>query len=257
MNQLQSQEKFEKNAETEFQAFLSQTADLWAKNESQKQVWIEYVTNTSRSQQTTEKVLDFFKIPQQERQKVLDVGCGFGNLLMALQKYFSQVCGLDIEETCVEWSRKRADRAQVACASATEIPWSDREFNLVVSTDVFEHIPYQEQEKAASELMRLLKPGGFGYVEVPNRRQILDEHNRILFGTWLPDVVREQYARMTSKTHSYIRCWERTGRGWKSLFESQGFQVILKPRYLKGLNFLKYFLIPPNRYHIYLIKPTE
>ena len=241
--------------EAEFYAFLSQTADLWAKHDFQKQGWIKYMSDLSRSKQIVEKVIDFFKLSKQQKKKVLDVGCGFGNLLLALQEEFTQVCGIDIEPTCVEWSKKRAGRAEVIDGSATKIPWQDREFDLIISTDVLEHIPYSEQEMAASEMMRVLKPGGCGYVEVPNRLQIVDEHNFLLFGSWLPDKLRKKYAKFVSKKGAYIQCWERTGRGWRKLFEFQGFQVTIKPRYLKGLNFLKYLLIPPNRYHIYLSKP--
>ena len=248
-------QKFQQQTEVEFYSFLSETAELWASSEAHKQLWMQYITDTSRSQQITDKVVDFFKISTAPKEKALDIGCGFGNLLLALQPHFTQVCGLDIEPTCVEWSQKRASGSQVMQASATEIPWSDREFDLVLSTDMFEHIPYQQQEKAAAEIMRVLKPGGYGYVEVPNRLQILDEHNRILFGTWLPDAIRRKYAILKSKKSSYIQCWERTRKGWKELFESQGFEVIIKPRYLRGLEFVKFLLIPPNRYHIYLSKP--
>jgi len=247
----------EKSNEGEFYAFLSQTADLWAKNrpDSQKQDWIKYMSDLSRSEQLIEKVIDFFKPSKQQKKKALDVGCGFGNLLLVLQEEFTQVCGIDIGPKSVEWSKKRAIGAEVMNANATEIPWPDREFDLVTATDVFEHIPYPEQEKAASEMMRVLKLGGYGYVEVPNRLQIRDEHNSLWFGTWLPDKLRKKYAKIAYKNGAYVQCWERTRRGWRKLFESQGFIVTIKPRYLKGLNSLKYFLIPPNRYHIYLTKP--
>lgn len=248
-------EKLQQQKEDQdFYSFLSRTADNWANSESQKQSWISYVTDQSRGEELAQKLVNSFALSDRERRKVLDVGCGFGSLLIALQKRFGQVCGLDYEEKCVEWSQKRAAPAQVVRASATEIPWSEREFDLVISTDVFEHIPYEEQERAVSELIRVLKPGGHGYVEVPNKLQILDEHNRLLFASWLPNPIRKKYVEIASAKQHYLRCWERTGRGWKRLFEAQGFQVELKPRYLKGLNFLKYFLLPPNRFHLYLTK---
>lgn len=242
-------------SELGFRAFLDRTADGWASTEAHKQQWIQYMMDGSRGESVVQNIVDFFGIQTNGENKALDIGCGFGNHLMALQKRFSKVCGVDIEEKCVEWSQKRVPDTEVVQTSATEIPWSDAEFDLVLSTDVFEHISYPEQEQAAAEIMRVMKPNGCGYVEVPNRLQILDEHNRVLFGTWLSDSLREKYSRLVSRKGSYTQCWERTGAGWKKLFEEQGFKVSIKPHYLKNLDFLKYLFIPPNRYHIYLVKP--
>lgn len=146
----------------------------------------------------------------------------------------------------VKWARKRAPRSEVICASATSLPWPDEWFDLVISTDVFEHILYKEQELVASELRRVLKRGGHGFITVSNRFQIFDEHNRVFFATYLPDLARGKHVKGISKNKSYVYCWERTGRGWKNLFESQGFQVGLKPIPMKKWDFLLHIL-PPHR----------
>lgn len=176
---------------------------------------------------------------------------------MVLKPYFEKIYGIDINEIYAEWTRKRAEQSEVICGNAKKLPWSKEWFDLVCATDMFEHVEYGEQELIASELMRVLKPGGYGIIIVPNRFQILDEHNKALFGTWLPTSKREFYVKAMSKNKYYDCCWERTGRGWKRLFEAQGFKVTVKPHFLKGWNFLKYFLVPPNRFKLYLKKPLE
>lgn len=241
-------------SESDFYAFLLKKAELYGFEESKRLYWSQYMMDTSRGKRTVKHILDYFKINYPESYKVLDIGCGFGSLLITLQHHFERVCGIDIDDERVQWAKKRASGSDVICGNATKLPWPDGEFDLVISTDVFEHISYEEQHQAASDLLRVLKPGGRGYLEVPNRFQLLDEHNRVWFGTWLPDSVHEKYVKFILKNESYVPCWERTGKGWKHLFKSQGFQVSIEPHFFNGHTYLKYFLIPPNRYKIYLTK---
>ena len=242
--------------EEEFRGFLySDNSENAGFSPSKKLSWAEYMQDLSRP---VKIVRDFFAdldISPQNRHRALDVGCGFGGLLIALQPYYEEVYGIDINRTFLEWSQKRVANAKVIYANAKQLPWSDQWFDLICATDVFEHLNYQEQELVASELMRVLKPGGAGVIIVPNRFQILDEHNRVFFGTWLPADKRMSYIKALSRNKTYDLCWERTGRDWQRLFESQGFKVKIIPHYIKGWNFLKYFFLPANRFKLYIQKP--
>jgi 2-polyprenyl-3-methyl-5-hydroxy-6-metoxy-1,4-benzoquinol methylase len=248
------QVKMNINYEQDFYNFLMTTASAYGFKESHKQLWVEYMMDTCRSEVIVNNVFKHFNFHDRASKAVLDVGCGYGSLLILLEQYFDRVCGLDIGEEDVAWSKKRSPDSEVICANATNIPWSNGEFDLVISTDVFEHISYGEQKQAASDIWRTLKPGGHAYIEVPNRFQLLDEHHRVLFATWLPDDVRKKYVNLISGNKRYLQCWERSGRAWKELFEAQGFEVTIKPHYLKGISSLRYLLIPPNRFHLYLTK---
>jgi SAM-dependent methyltransferase len=60
----------------------------------------------------------------------------------------------------------RIDSKQVFfCASLASIPLPDRKFNLVLCTEVLEHI--QEHELALDEITRVLAPGGWLVITVP------------------------------------------------------------------------------------------
>jgi 2-polyprenyl-3-methyl-5-hydroxy-6-metoxy-1,4-benzoquinol methylase len=246
-------QKTTNNTDKKLYNYLLNLAEKRGFSEAKKEHWAYYMMETSRAEKTINYILSDFQIKDTENSKVLDIGCGYGSLIVVLKQFFQEVYGIEIESERVEWAQKRTPSAEIICGSATTLPWQDEYFELILSTDVLEHIPYKEQQMVASELMRVLKPGGKAYLELPNRLQILDEHNRILFGTYFPDKIREKYVEFFSR-NSYCQCWERTGRGWKSLFENQGFKVELEAHYPKGLKFLKYFLIPANRYKIYLTK---
>jgi len=228
--------------------FLLQKADEYGFSPEKKLGWAKCMLDTSRGEELVEFLRSYFNINVNlEDSRALDIGCGFGALLMALAKYFNQVSGIEIVEERVLWAKKRSPNAEVICGSATKLPWQNESFDLVTSTDVFEHISYKEQELVASEMLRVLKPGGHGFITVPNRFQVFDEHNLVYFGTWMPSFLREKYVKTISKNNSFLQCWERTGYGWKRLFENQGFKVTLKP-------IQKRKIVPPSRYEIYLTK---
>jgi ubiquinone/menaquinone biosynthesis C-methylase UbiE len=242
--------------EKEFRDYLYTQMQKQGYSQSRQIFWAEYMLDTSRPEKI---IADFFtdlNLKSDRREAALDIGCGFGSLIVAMQPYFQKVCGIDINTTYVEWAKKRAIDSEVMYGNAKELPYEDSSFDLVCATDMFEHIDYEEQKIVATEVMRVLKPGGYGIVIVPNRFQLLDEHNKVWFGTWLPPSKRENYVRMFSQHSYYDRCWERTGKDWKKLFELKGFKVNISSRYLKDLNFLKYSPIPPNRYKLYLQKTS-
>ena len=241
----------------EFRNWIYNQMENQGYSESKKLFWAQYMLDTSRPEKIVKDFFSDLNLPIKKGHRALDVGCGFGSLLIALQPYFEKVYGIDINETYVQWSRKRASHSEVIHANATKLPWPNEWFDLICATDMFEHIDYNQQQLVTSELMRVLKPGGYGIIIVPNRFQILDEHNKVLFGTWLPTSKREFYVRALSKNQHFDKCWERTGSGWKNLFNNQGFQVTLKSHFMKGWNFLKYFLVPPNRYKLYIMKNSE
>ncbi|HEY9624943.1 MAG TPA: class I SAM-dependent methyltransferase [Crinalium sp.] len=246
---------FSQQVEEEFRQFLVERAKTLGFSEAKQAFWAQYMTDTTRIEKVIRQFLDDVDISDHQRHRVLDVGCGFGSSLIALPLYFGQAYGIDTNTAYVEWAKRRAPQAKVVQADARAMPWCDDWFDVVFVNDMLEHVNYDDQKCVASELMRVLKPGGYGVITVPNRYQVFDEHNRVPFGTWLPPSKRELYVRAISPNEHFDRCWERTGRGWQRLFEQHGFAVTRKAHYVKGLNALKYLLVPPNRYKLYLRKP--
>jgi len=261
---LKKQEDIGNEIEKSLHEYILQEANEKGFREPLKSDWIAYMLDRKRVRQVVKSILFHFDITLEERHRVLDVGCGFGGLLLVLQNYFDEVFGIDINKEYVKWAKKRAVRSKVICGNAIKLPWPDRYFDLVICTDVFEHISYEEQEFALSELMRVLKPGGHGFLTVPNKLQIFDEHNYAFFATWLPELIRKHYVKYLLK-NNYCCCWERTGGGWKKLCETKGFQVYMKPIIPTKEKVSKRFLfpnflwqivtfLPPTRYEIFLTK---
>jgi ubiquinone/menaquinone biosynthesis C-methylase UbiE len=94
--------------------------------------------------------------------KVLDVAAGNGNATLAAARRFAEVTSTDYVPALLERGRLRAtaDGLQVAFreADAEALPFADGTFDIVLSTFGVMFTP--DQEKAASELVRVCKRGG-------------------------------------------------------------------------------------------------
>ena len=95
-------------------------------------------------------------------QKVLDVAAGNGNISLAAARRWCDVIATDYVPALLEKAGERAaaERLQIEFreADAEALPFKDRSFDVVVSTFGVMFTP--DHEKAATELMRVCKPGG-------------------------------------------------------------------------------------------------
>jgi SAM-dependent methyltransferase len=94
---------------------------------------------------------------------LLDIGCGTGATLDALEK-FGSVQGIDVSRLALGFSRLRG-HDRVACASATELPFPSETFDLVTALDVIEHL--DDDVAGLREIRRVLKPGSSAILFVP------------------------------------------------------------------------------------------
>jgi ubiquinone/menaquinone biosynthesis C-methylase UbiE len=95
-------------------------------------------------------------------QRVLDVAAGNGNATLAAARRFADVTSTDYVGALLARGRERAaaDRLAVTFqeADAEDLPFDDGSFDVVLSTFGVMFTP--NQERAASELIRVCRPGG-------------------------------------------------------------------------------------------------
>jgi SAM-dependent methyltransferase len=110
--------------------------------------------------------LDLFdislRIPSGHR--VLDIGCGYGDLLIYYKGCGVSCVGVDFSELAVAKAREYG--LDVRLGSLHTQKFQDSEFNAIIMCHSFEHIPYPLQTTA--EIRRILKPGGVVQIAVPN-----------------------------------------------------------------------------------------
>jgi ubiquinone/menaquinone biosynthesis C-methylase UbiE len=95
--------------------------------------------------------------------RVLDAGCGRGEVLLACAQAGARVAGIDYAQAAVELAAEvltEVDGADIRCGSITELPWEDASFDRALLGDVFEHLMPDEADAALRELRRVLAPHG-------------------------------------------------------------------------------------------------
>lgn len=100
---------------------------------------------------------------------VADLGCGHGGLLRELRLLDStlKLSALDLSPVRVSNARERVPDAEVRVGDIEDLPFADAEFEAAFATEVMEHLP--DPVKALREIWRVLKPGSWLLVSLPNR----------------------------------------------------------------------------------------
>jgi SAM-dependent methyltransferase len=118
--------------------------------------WSETDTSTGNLRNLLVKKQRFFvNHLKNQRGTVLDLGCGGGWKLFTK---VGPVTGVDLSHGSLKIAKGIYD--QVVQANWTKLPFADNSFDMVVSSDVLGHVPYEDKEKVWNEIVRVLKPNG-------------------------------------------------------------------------------------------------
>ena len=126
------------------------------------------------------KTIDLEKLKLSPHHKVLDVGCGEGrHSISAYIETGAQVTGVDLSATDLETAKNRLKEnleyldqqpegegyCEFQEGDATSLPFEDASFDVVICSEVLEHIP--DYSKVLAEINRVLKPNGIMAISVP------------------------------------------------------------------------------------------
>jgi arsenite methyltransferase len=101
-----------------------------------------------------------------EGESVLDIGCGGGvdtMIAATMAGPTGRVVGVDMSSEMVERARENLSQTHLANvsfqeSSAENLPFPDKDFDVVISSGVFNLIP--DKLKALREVFRVMRPGG-------------------------------------------------------------------------------------------------
>src|SRR3990170_2056503 len=99
-------------------------------------------------------------------EKIMDVGCGSGTLLIEAKTRYpnSDFLGIDPDKKILQLAEKKLEQAGVKArlvqGFAQELPFPPASFDLVISTLIFHHMSTPVKKEAVKEIYRILKDMG-------------------------------------------------------------------------------------------------
>lgn len=109
--------------------------------------------------------------------RILDYGCGTGGNSPSYVP-FGQVCGIEPDAEAIHLAGSRGG-AILCRATGTDLPFRPGSFDVVVASDVLEHI--DDDARAVGEVARVLRPGGAFIFSVPAHPWLFGPHDAALF----------------------------------------------------------------------------
>ena len=115
-------------------------------------------------------------------QRILDIGCGRGELVACSARLGAFATGIDYSKTAVGIARDALaghlpdvqERASFALMDARRLTFADATFDTAFMTDVVEHLAPRELAAALAETCRVLRHGGRLVVHTSPNRLLLD-----------------------------------------------------------------------------------
>ncbi len=182
-------------------------------------------------------------IIQECGDRVLDFGCGYGGVSLALAENFAQVVSLDGSEERVSMlnvMRQQEDRRNITPVchiDALNLPFPDNCFDAIVLTGVFEYLPlslphlsiHEAHTKCLQSFLRILRPGGKLLLNTKNRfgwPYLLGgkDHTGLRFAPALPVRVADLILRMRGR--GPYRIINYSLGGYQKLLHQAGFENI-------------------------------
>ena len=98
---------------------------------------------------------------------LLDVGCGSGELSNEYLKKSKRVYGIDLSKESIEVAKRKYPTIKFRLAPAERLPFENNFFDVVMMTDVLEHV--RDEKKTLQEVYRVVKPKGTLILSVPHK----------------------------------------------------------------------------------------
>lgn len=167
--------------------------------------------------------------------RLLEIGCGQGELLIAAEKMGYDVFGTEFSEHAAEIARDRLQNGEVQVGDITSLALPAGSFDVIINVDVIEHT--RDPQAFTAAIRRLLKPGGVLMIVT------------ISLDTWTARLLGQNWMEFKTEHLTYF-----SDGALSSLLARHDFgEIKLQPAY-KILN-PKYILDHFERYQVPLLTP--
>lgn len=138
---------------------------------------------------------------------ILISGCGAGSEMIAAREVgFKKIHGVEVDWFWVKLCQERLFKypsIYPILYGGNVLPYPDCVFDVIASGHVIEHT--SNPGLYLHECMRTLNPGGYLFLEFPNRYYYRELHTNLPSFEWLPRLVRNRILLMLSSDYSPLR----------------------------------------------------
>ena len=118
-------------------------------------------------------------LTNEDKNRILDVGCGAGRHLLYLAQNGFEVHGFDFSDSAISGLAEKLDGvdydADVRVADFSEdFPYEDGHFDAVLAFRSIHHADLETINHSVDEIFRVLKPSGVVYVQVPSYEKLVE-----------------------------------------------------------------------------------
>jgi len=146
--------------------------------------------------------------------RLLEIGCGNGELLKSLKKFYS-VSGVDISHSAITETSKHINKKHLKVMDIEKKNISGK-YDIILAFDLLEHL--RNPRKAIKKIKRTLNKDGIFIFSVPNKYGL---YGRLATG----------FFNFVDKTH--ISTYERSR--WIGLMEKEGFKLDVRNQSMFGI----------------------
>lgn len=189
------------------------------------------------------ELIKYFKITKD--MKVLDIGCGRGEMVLFTAKNKAIAYGIDYSKPAIQLAnivknkqkKEIKNKMHFELMDAKGLKFGDSSFNLVILTDVVEHLYDDELDVVFSEIYRVLKKGGMLVVHTaPNKlfNEITYKYYSYPVSTFLVNfwnfTTRREYPNISkpellrTSSHQIMHVNEPTYFSLRNLFKKHKFE---------------------------------
>jgi len=127
-----------------------------------------------RAKRTIVKKLLESSLDRNVPHRILDVGCGTGNILLMLRE-FGEAVGVDNSPVALDFCRSRELSQLHLTLPDGRLPFDDRSFDVACAFDLLEHI--DEDLEFLRDIKRVIREDGKLFLIVPAHPRLWSEHD--------------------------------------------------------------------------------
>jgi len=141
-------------------------------------------------------------------KRVLDVGCGTGELVVRMNSLGFESMGIDVNERTLDLAKILAvenglPETIFVKSNPERLPFPHDSFDILTMFSVLEHVDDRILiNQLMPELRRICR--GVVYVLAPNKLKVSDDHTGLRFVPWMPKRVAEIYIKARGSKYRYF-----------------------------------------------------